>query len=52
LAQNSHRTQLERYFTLSAIPKTVLFAPDGKLIDVYEGNSDRLSYLLDSIFKR
>jgi len=42
--------QLEQFFTVSSIPKTVLFAPDGKMIDMYEGYPNRLGEVLDSVY--
>lgn len=42
--------QLEQFFTVSSIPKTVLFAPDGKMIEMYEGYPNRLGEVLDSVY--
>lgn len=52
LSNGPYREQLEQFFTVSSIPKTVLFAPDGKMIEMYEGYPNRLGEVLDSVYAR
>jgi thiol-disulfide isomerase/thioredoxin len=52
LANGQHREKLEQYFNISAIPKTALFARNGKLIEIFEGYPNRLAEVLDSIYKK